>query len=477
MLDVVRGVRSVGWRAGYATVAGRHAARREKKKKDAPPETVVNFRNMQRRRGGEFRTDTRFTPHEKGRGVPSLREHLYKASHEVAELAKGADPATAFHDAHAKLQTRMDEWHAIARRIRMADHDADFQPQHAAAAWNQVILLAVKAGMPSAAWRTYCEMKRAHVRPTARTYAGYFAALTAMVRSHKVDVKVSGSWIEHLPKLYDGLEQIHEAGASVNLPDLDVFGTPAESATGGTLRPSVAKSKSRVVREMLKDPQAVVAAYSAYISLLFALQRPDEALAVWDSVCPDPYPGRRMEETVPRLPRRYFATAQTYTAILRDLGTCRMPLKAKQQAVQDIWARWQYDILQTTRAHSAKGGEILDAKAVKTLVWTLAIGHPPTAKKSICALLGTYCGIAFTRTPAGIRYSVPSTWNAIPFTIPALLVDVLAFFDREQMYAHVLDCYEHAMATKSEKGAVNPESIPEAMHHVRVAQEKLAEHL
>ncbi|KAI3628265.1 hypothetical protein CBS14141_002266 [Malassezia furfur] len=442
----------------------------------APPRNVVNFRNMQRRRGGDFRTDIRVA--SKRPPSPSLREHLFRTSHEMAELARGGVPEKAFHEAHARLQTRMDEWRRLARNIRTQDTTAEhIHPQLAAAAWNQVIDLAVRAGMPSAAWRVYCEMKRAHVRPTARTYAGYFAALATAVRAQRIDVATSSAWLAHIPKLYAGLEQLHhqaaQAAPATPTDDTAWLGTPTEDATGARGRPSVVASKSRVLHELHKDPHAIVAAYSAYISLLCALGRPDDALQVWNDVCPDPYPGRRTTQSTPHLPRSLFATAPTYTALMRDLGRCRMPLAAKQAAIRDIWARWQFDLLATTRTepHAAP---LLDATAVKTLVWTLAIGSPRDAVQTISALLGTYCGVAFTHTPKAIHYSVPSTWHPVPIATPKMLVDILAFYDKHGQYTRVLDCYEHAERTQHTPGAVRPEAVPEAVAYVDQARKHIA---
>lgn len=460
-------------RVWATALRGAHATRTIKTK-DAPPESVVNFRNMQRRRGGAFRTNVRVA--SKKKSVPRLREHWYRTSHEIAEIAKGGVPEAAFHEAHAHVHTGMEEWHKLARNIRAQDRSADhLQPQLAAAAWNQVIQLAVNAGMPSAAWRTYCEMKRAHVRPTARTFAGYFAALAHAVRSRKIDVQTTRSWIEHVPKLYTALEQLstYAAHAQPSEHDTAWLGTPATDATGGTLRPDVAAGRSRVAHETRKDPQALVAAYSAYISLLFALGRPQEALQVWDVLCPDPYPGRRAAQKTLRLPRHLIATAPTYTALLRDLGMCRMPLPAKKTAIRDVWARWQYDILTASRAQPG-APPLLDATAIKTLVWTLSIGAPSDAAKQICALLGTYCGVTFPSTPGAIQYSVPSNWRPIHFTLPMLLTDVLAFFEQQHLYAHVVDCFVHAQRTQNAPGAVHPETLPEAVACVTRAREKLS---
>lgn len=444
------------------------------KSANAPPERVVNFRNMQRRRNGPFRTDIRVASSENTRrSQPSLREHLFQASHEVNELARGADPARAFHEAHTKLQERMAEWHVLAGRIRAQDPSSEhIQPQHAAAAWNQVILLAVRAGMPSAAWRTYAEMKRAGVRPTARTYAGYFTALSAMVRTRKVNLAESRTWLEHLPKLYAGLEQVHtEAASSASTTDDGLYGQAPASATGGRLsqHPAVQASKARVLWELRKDPQAIVAAYTAYISLLCAIGRPAEALAVWDAVCPDPYPGRRPAAQGKRLPRTLFATAPSYTAVLRAVAMSNMPTKAKQAAIRALWTRWQYDLLSTTRTHTKHAPVLLDSVAVKTLVWTLGMGHASDAPSLVNALLGTYVGVVFRHTPGAIRYSVPSTWKPIPFATPALLVDTLAFYDQHQMYGHVLDCFEHARKTVG-AGSVDPTRLPEAVAYAEKAR-------
>lgn len=470
MLRGLVGVRAYASAARTGPAPARTARRGTR---NGPPESVVNFRNMQRRRRGAFRTDIRVE--SKKPRTPSLREHLFRTSHEVAQLAHGTAPEKAFHEANAILHSRMDEWRQLARRIRAQDSTADhIHPQLAAAAWNQVIGLAARAGMPSAAWRTYCDMKRAHIRPTARTYAVYFAALANAVRTKKIDTVASASWIEHVPKLFEGLEQVHTQGARAQpTHDTEWLGAPAVDATGGTLRPSVAASRSRVVHETLKEPRAVVAAYSAYISLLCALGRPSEALAVWNDVCPDPYPGRRTEPTAPRLPRSLFATAETYTALMRDLGTCRMPLAAKQAAIRDIWARWQFDILSTSRA-APEEPPLLDAVAIKTLVWTLAIGSPPDAAKNISALLGTYCGVSFDHTPNAIRYSVPSTWRAIPFTTSTLLVDILAFYEQHGLYTQVVDCFEHAERTRHAPDAVQPDRVPDAVACVARARKHLA---
>ncbi|WFD42869.1 hypothetical protein MPSI1_001519 [Malassezia psittaci] len=416
---------------------------------------------MQRRRGGKFRKDIRVE--SKKPRLPSLRDHWYQLSHDVDNLAKSKPPKDAYHEAAELLETRMDEWHKLVRQIKAQDPTAQhIHPQLAAAAWNQVIFLAARAGMPSAAWRTFCEMKREHVRPTARTYSGYFSSLVSAIRTRKIDLKSSSAWTEHVPKLFEGLESIHTQAARTQPADeVSWHARAIEDATGAKLRPAVSASKQRVVHDTLKDVHAVAVAYSSYISLLFALQQHAEALKVWDQICPDMYPGRSAQNTQPRLPRHLFATAKTYTAIMRDLASCRMPIRSKQDAIRNIWNRWQFDLLAASRTQS-DASPLLDVTAIKTLVWALSILPPADAVKNVNALLGTYCGVEFHHTPKVIRYSVPSTWQPIHFGSSAMFMDVLAFYDHHQLYTQVMDCYEHAEQTKNQVDAVDPGRIPEA---------------
>ena len=447
-----------GWRPGYGdnhlyffNTCLMYSTGRTRR--DAPA-SVVNFRNMQRRRGGVFRTDVRM-PRRKNTAVPSLREHMFRTSHAVAGLAARSDAMDAFKEADNLLRKRMSEWHALASRVRAHDRHADHvNPQMAAAAWNQVIVLAVRANSPSAAWRVYCDMKRSHVRPTARTYAGFFHALACMVRERRIDLSASNAWLEHIDKLYAGLEQLHNDVAT------------GESFVKEHVRPATRDAHRRLLQDVQKNPKALVAGYAAYISLLCALGHPKKALAVFNSVCPDGYPAHRSVEG--RVPREHFATAQFYTAMLRDLGTCRMPIRDKQAVVRDLWRRWQFDILVALRNNKSPP---LDAVALKTLVWTLTLGSPPSAVRDVCALLGSYMGVHFRRTPGTVSHESALGMRPIRFTDPALLVDVLAFFDRTGAYGHVADVYDFALAARHR--ALDPANVPAAVKLAKKAHQHL----
>ncbi|PKI85425.1 hypothetical protein MVES_000693 [Malassezia vespertilionis] len=385
---------------------------------------------------------------------PKLRDHLFQTSHDVAELAHTQDPRAAFKDAEKLLFERMTEWHALARKMRAkhADASAHIHPQLAAAAWNQVINLAVRASSPSAAWRLYCKMKRNHIRPTARTYAGYFAALTSMVRDKRINMQESRSWLEHLPKLYQGLDQLQRDAAMRHDAVDEIAGR----------REFTAPFKRHTAHAACKDPQAIVSAYSSYISLLFALDNPEEGLAVFNAVCPDPYPGNAYTQSSECLPRTMFATAPFYSATLRDIGMSKMRLETKHAVVRDLWSRWQYDIMRASRMPS-KRPVVLDAIAVKTLLWTLQLGRPEEAAREVSAMLGTYVGVPFTPAPGIIQYTVPTDWTPLHFTNASLLVDALSFYTQVGMPQCVVDCYTYAEKTKDASGAVQPSTIRDAV--------------
>ncbi|WFD33004.1 hypothetical protein MSPP1_004061 [Malassezia sp. CBS 17886] len=421
--------------AATAVAAARAATR-------APPPAVANFRNMQRRRGDAFRFDVRVArkPADAAdRARLHLREHLFQTSRAIDELAARApDPLSAFKDAEALLHERMDAWNTLSRRLqRRGDHPTPpARPVHAAAAWNQVINLALGAHCPSAAWRLYCAMKRSFVRPTALTYSGYFHGLTAMVRAARKPPQ-EGGWQKHLDSLYLGLQTLHQdtAGAKRRVEsDAD--------APRGQDAPSHAR----------RAADALVVAYRGYMSLLCALHRADDALVVLDDICPDPYPGRRRADAAAaRVPRHVFATTALYTGFVRDVMLCPMPLSRRHAIFDDVWTRWQNDIMLGRRTRRNRA--VLDETAVKTLVWALGSSGRPQAVRDVSSLLGTYVGVPLTKTAGVLQYSVPDAVTPVPLTDSRLLLDIMTFYDRHAMYTQVLDVYRFATRGGAARGS------------------------
>lgn len=427
------------WRLALPRLFERHAST-----KSEPPKSVVNFRNMQRRRGGAFRTDIRVERKSKAAVLhpDTLRQHMFATSKRISNIVhQEPDAMTRFKKSEAVLMERMTEWRTLARRIRFHHKSrTPFTPQHGAAAWNHVILLAIRAASPTAAWHLFCEMKRQGIRPTARTYAGFFQALSEQARASLHDTLCLPSWNERLSKLYDGLEQLHqEAAAQTTMPD--------------ALSPHQA-AQLRVLHELEKDPASIATAFRHYMTLLCALGRYEEALEVFDHLCPNGYP--LAQRDTPRLPRKHFATVPMYTSLLRDLGLCRMPMSKKQGLVREIWRRWQDDIAMALRRGASP---LLDETALKTLVWTLQMGQPRTCVQDICFLLGTYMGVPFRSLADAEVHPVAKPnvhWNDT-----ALLVDVLTFFDQQGAHSQLIDCYTHA---KNEAmHGLDPSTVPKAV--------------
>ena len=434
-------------RTAAATYATSHGA----KSKNAPPQSVINFRNMQRRRGGAFSKNVRV--HRKSRHSPEdqLRQHMFETSHKIKELSSTEDnPMQLFKGAESILHEGMQGWRALARSMRAKRIlDGHPTPQLSAPAWNQVMLLAINAESPTAAWHLFCDMKKEGVRPTPRTFAGFFQALTRMIRAHKLETISSDVWKERLDKLYLGLTQLHALMGEGMLPDTDGAGTSD-------------------AHFMDKDISSLATAYRMYISLQYALGRYQRAMEVFDTVCPDPYRTETLLEEHDHLLRSHFATVETYTSMVRDLGMCRaMPMNLRQQKIRQIWRRWQDEMVLTKRRKKAQ--EWLDATAIKTLVWTLSIGKPATHVRDVCALLGTYMGIPFPPTQ-GMTDFMPVS-KPVRFTDPRLLVDVMVFFDERKMYQHVICCFNFAEQNKH--GSVDPQRIPEALTLVQKAHQCL----
>ena len=91
-------------RTATATYATSHGA----KSKNAPPQSVINFRNMQRRRGGAFSKNVRV--HRKSRHSPEdqLRQHMFETSHKIKELSSTEDnPMQLFKGAESILHEGM----------------------------------------------------------------------------------------------------------------------------------------------------------------------------------------------------------------------------------------------------------------------------------------------------------------------------------------------------------------------------------
>ena len=175
-----------------------------------------------------------------------------------------------------------------------------------------------------------------------------------MIRARKLETISSDVWKERLDKMYLGLTQLHTVVGEGMLPDTDAAGT---SDT-----PSIDN-----------DVSSLATAYRMYISLQYALGRYQSAMEVFDMVCPDPYRTETLLEEHDHLLRSHFATVETYTSMVRDLGMCRvMPMNLRQQKIRQIWRRWQDEMVLTKRRKKAQ--EWLDATAIKTLVWTLSIG-------------------------------------------------------------------------------------------------------
>lgn len=426
-----------GLHIATATYATEHGA----KIKNAPPQSVINFRNMQRRRGGAFSKNVRVDRKSRHGSEDQLRQHMFETSQIIKELSKAKENAMKlFKDAESMLHERMQAWRALARSMRARRVlDGHPTPQLGAPAWNQVMLLAIHAESPTAAWHIFCDMKKEGIRPTPRTYAGFFQALTRMIRARKLKTISSDVWEERMDKMYLGLTQLHKMMRDEKLPDTDIVST----------------SNAPVVD---KDISSLATAYRMYISLQYAVGRYESAMKVFDTVCPDPYRTGTLLEEHDHLLRSHFATVETYTSMVRDLGMCHsMPMSLRQQKIRQIWRRWQDEIVLTKRRH--KSQEWLDATAIKTLVWTLSIGNPATHVRDVCALLGTYMGIPFPPTQ-GMTDFVPVS-KPVRFTDPRLLVDVMVFFDKRKMYRHAICCFNFAEQDKHR--SVDPQSIPEAL--------------
>ncbi|WFD22068.1 hypothetical protein MEQU1_000730 [Malassezia equina] len=398
---------------------------------------------MQRRRGGTFRTDIRVERKPKTAVLhhDALRQHMFATSQHISNIVQEeSDAVTRFKKAERLLMERMAEWRTLARRIRFQQKSRTaLTPQHGAAAWNHVILLAIRAASPTASWHLFCDMKRQGIRPTARTFAGFFHALSEQARTNLHDTLRLPSWSERLTKLHDGLEQLHQDAA-------------AHTSMQDALSPHQVAQR-RVLHELEKDPASIATAFRHYMTLLCCLGRYEEAMQVFHRLCPDTFAAAQHDE--PRLPRKHFATVPMYTSLLRDIGLCRMPMLKKQEMVREIWRRWQDDMAMALRRGAPP---LLDETAVKTLVWTLRMGKPRTCVQDICRLLGTYMGVPF-RCLADAEVHPVSKPN-VHWSDTALLVDVLSFFDQQGAYEQLIDCYTHAQ--KETAQGLDPAQVPKA---------------
>lgn len=384
------------------------------KERDAPPPSVVNMRNMQRRRGGNFRFDAR-VPRTRRRSTRT-RDHLYQLSHKISRIAREqSDPIKAFKSAQEALYQGMSEWHRLARQAR-AQHDApmeDLSPQIASAAWNQVIVLGARAGSPNGAWKVYCDMKKAHLTPTLTTYTSYFHALTHMLRTGKLDSISATRWVAQVDSLYNSLEALCEAAA-----------TPSSGAD---------TPRQRVLRETRRDVAGTASAYSAYLSLLFALGRSADAMALFEQLCPPP--GSFGTERPTK-----FASARFFTSVMRDLCLSDIDEREKRRLCGTVWGRWQ----QALQASPSSTSLLLDNVAVKTLVWSFTFTQDSAvASAQLCALLARYFDMRFPRVPYMTRGVAPPLYaERLRVTDAALLVDILTFFNQRRQYALAADVLE-----------------------------------
>lgn len=407
-----------------------------RKAKHEPPQSVINFRNMQRRRGDTFRTDIRVERKAKQPPWESLRQHMFATSHKIASIASATDKdaLSVYKEAEALLHERMQDWRALSRRIRAREKSpTPISPQYGVPSWNHVMRLAIRAASPTGAWHLYCEMKRQGMRPTPRTYAGFFHAMVSMVRDKKLETLRTPLWTDRLDKMYQAMEQLHTTIARASL---EKHGAPSH-------------------QDQDMHPSSLATAYKAYITLLCTLGRYRMALEVFHAVCPDVYPGMAPLTEEERLPRRWFATVDMYTAMVRDLALCRMPVEERQELVRQVWRQWQDEVMQVSRR---TGAALLDTTAIKTLVWALGMGRPHGDVQDVCAMLGRYMGVRFPSVPGMTEY-VATDIAPLHFD-EALLMDVLAFFDRREAYGCVIDVYAHAMTEASRY--VDPRAVPEA---------------
>lgn len=415
------GLRADAARA-LSTTALQAAAARGPRRGEPPP-SVVNFRNMQRRRGGVFRANVRVprNAHRRGSG---LRDRLFRMALEVREIGEqSGDPLEAFKAAEACLHERMKEWHTQARRTR-AEHDAPLEsltPQPAVAAWNQVIGLALRAGSPNGAWRVFCDMKRAHLYPTAVTYSCYFQGLAEMVRARKVDLNTSHRWLEHASALHEGLDALRIAAAA---------GDKSNSAFD---QPVPNPARERSVEDARRDPHSLVVAYSAYLTFLFAIRRAEDARSSFDEL---------LRLTEPHLSP--FSCASFYTTYVRDVCLSALPPQQKRREILAVWTRWERDVQEAP--NPARRQKLLDLVALKTLVWAFSrVAQLPDAPDRTQLLLAKYAGVRFPRAPLSPPAEPPTKWSPVSLSHPLLAGDILQLFQQYGQLNRAADVAAHLL--------------------------------
>lgn len=443
-----RGTRPPSW---SGVVAAAYSTSQSVKPKHAPPQSVVNFRNMQRRRGGAFRTDVRVSRKSRHGPMSQLREHMYKMSNKIKSIAmEEKDPMSKFKEAESVLHERMQTWRELVRSMRARGYEEKAPPLLAAPAWNQVINMAIQADSPTAAWHLYCDMKRIGVTPTPYTYAGFFSTAAQMARAGNLKTLDSDLWQTRLAKMYDSLNELHTKWWNKLLPESD-----HEQVTYTT--------------EVMQIGASFALAYRACISLLFALDRADSGMSIFMRICPDPYPGMRSRHRHGEDFRPYFSNVEMYTNMQSEIGkSVHLSTRQRRKLIREVWRRWQDEMLLASTKN--KRMVWLDAMAVKTLVWTLSLTKPAGYVREVCALLGTYMGIPLPRLPGMSSGYVP-VHPTVAFTDPRLLEDVLKFFDKNEMYRHVMCCFEFAQQEKHR--GVDPTTIPKAVEVYKKAQKHL----
>lgn len=424
---------------------------RPPKKRDEPPASVVNFRNMQRRRGDAFRTNIRVPRNAPVSASGRLRDHWFGTAEQIMSCAK-QDTLSAierYKQAEALLAKRSAEWRALARTLPLDSSAVQSSAQLGVPAYNHVIALAIRAASPSAAWHLFCDMKRQGLRPTPRTFSNMFHAMVSMVHAQQLETLSTPLWHERLAKMYEGLGQAHAAAAR--------WQVHPEERMALLSRRSAADYA----------PSTVAAAYRAYMALELALGRATEAMAAFDAVCPDNYPGAFADDDDTRLPRAVFATVDLYTAVMHGLARAPLPPQQKSELVRLVWHRWQDDILQ---GHRRGALALLDAKAVRGIVWAFSQSQEPKDVAEVCAMLGRYLGVPFPTTPGAKSYTTTGT-PVVPFKDPVLLMDVLRFFFRRRAYHAVLDVCAHAKQTFADGLAALPAATDlEAQARLRLSR-------
>ena len=350
-----------------------------------PPQSVINYKNMQRRRGDKVRPLERKRPREH----IGLREYLVRLAQEVRALDRTKEPAQVAAQAAELVRTRTKNWFSLYHRARREGRaPPETKPVHVVPAWNQAMVYALRADDVSLARALYNDLHNYSIKPTEYTLAGYLGGLAAHLRRTK-PASVPLRLTDHVQIMGDALESL------------------VESEPDGAVNP------------------VLVSAQTSYLAVLVLVGRVHDARNIFETLCPDP-------RTNPRLPTPY-ATAAFYTSFLNAM--CIVDFEDKSEYLYDFWDRWETGV-----RRGMPQVPQFDGTCAKTIVWAMSLDEDHArGAASLTHFLSQYIGVQFKRMPHIARMLLE---HPIPMA-PRSVSDALKVYTDRRMFSHAADVADY----------------------------------